>query len=264
MHHNHLACTAFAMAALSLPLAAGCGSKAPPAAPTAQKEAASGSSTSGASTTATSTAPAEVSLVKDGAETAPAQSVAIFLDSLRKGDERAANGVLTTLARQELAKSTYQIQPLGTPAGQYQIGRVGFPYPEKNVALVECTWTEPAVEGGEPEVMDIVCEVQLEEEGWRISGIGVTIPGTDQALVLDFEDAASLQATIDAATGQAAPAEATQLATGAGGSQAALPPLPAADGSSVQPATATGSNSATLPSYPQIALPPLDNAPLNR
>lgn len=247
------------LAALSLPIAAGCGDGSSAAPATAQNEAVQAS---------TSSIGDPSTMINDGAGTAPAQTVAIFLDSLRKGDEQAANGVLTTLARQELPKTTYQIQPLGSPAGQYKIGRVSFPYAEKTVALVECTWTEPPVEGNAQEVMDIVCEVHQEAEGWRISGIGVNVPGTDQALVLDFEDAASLQATIDSATGQAppagqpvsgAPTAGTQVATG---QQAGLPAFP------TSPTLPSGGAPATqgqpLPSYPQIALPPLDNAPINR
>lgn len=258
----HLALT---IAALSLPVAVGCGKKSSTAPATAQSES--------TAKTAGQTAGNAATVVSDGAETAPAQTVAIFLDSLRKGDERVANGVLTTLAREELAKSTWQIQPLGTPAGQYKIGRVGFPYPEKTVALVECTWTEPPVDGNAQEVMDIVCEVHQEAEGWRISGMGVTIPGTDQALVLDFEDAASLKATIEAAFGQTPPAgesaatlpAGTQIANGqAANTQAATPAgLPAFPQGETLPGNAAIASPA-LPSYPQIALPPLDNAPINR
>jgi hypothetical protein len=265
MHWNQCASTIFmASAALSLSCSVGCGSKTPPAPATAQTGAATAPASGGAA------ADNALTLVNEGAETAPAQTVAIFLDSLRKGDERAANGVLTTLARQELAKTAYQIQPLGTPAGQYQIGRVGFPYAEKNVALVECTWVEPPVEGNAQEVMDIVCEVHQETDGWRISGIGVTIPGSDQALVLDFEDAASLQATIDAATGQTSPATSqavsvpagTQIATGEGttGSStlpAGLPPFPTG------PDLPSAGVASGTPSV-QMAMPPLNNAPLNR
>ncbi len=215
---------------LGLPLVVGCGG--PPASdtPTAQK-----------ASTSNETPVTTAAVVAEGAETAPAQTVALFLDSLRKGDEQAANGVLTSIAREELAKTSYNIQPLGTPAGQYQIGRVGFPYPDRNIALVECTWTEPATEDAPAEVMDIVCEVHQDTEGWRIAGIGLTIPGAEQPLVLDFENAASLQSTIDAVTGQVSPAMETQVAK----EQSASAPA--------------------LPAYPQqIASPQLDNAPINR
>ncbi|MCA9180382.1 MAG: hypothetical protein KDA51_02995 [Planctomycetales bacterium] len=246
MKLNRFALPALAMATLGLPLFVGCGGSSTGNSPTAQQ-----SSTSSGQVASSAT------VVAEGAETEPAQTVAIFLDSLRKGDEQAANGVLTAIARQELAKTAYNIQPLGTPAGQYQIGRVGFPYPEKNIALVECTWTEPATDDTPAEVMEIVCEVHQDAEGWRISGIGLTIPGTEQPLVLDFENAASLQSTIDAVTGQTSPPTATQIAGDQSASTPTLPQFPSAPNAN---ATAPG-----LPEYPQqIASPQFDNAPINR
>lgn len=241
---------ALALTTLGLPLLVGCGDAAKTTAPTAQQAA-----------PAAASAENSVTVVSAGAETAPAETVAIFLDSLRKGDERAANGVLTSLARQELAKTDYSIQPLGTPAGQYKIGRVGFPYAEKNIALVECTWTEPATDETPAEVMDIVCEVHQDTEGWRISGIGVTIPGTEQALVLDFENAAALQSTIDAVTGQTATSASGQIAADQPGQAAtALPALPAFPG-----ASAGGAGSSAVPAYPQqIAAPQFSDAPIIR
>lgn len=242
--------SALALVTLAMPLLVGCGDSAKTTAATAQQA-------------APAAAPAgnHVTVVSEGAETAPAETVAIFLDSLRKGDERAANGVLTSLARQELAKTDYSIQPLGTPAGQYKIGRVGFPYAEKNVALVECTWTEPATADTPAEVMDIVCEVHQDSEGWRIAGIGVTIPGTEQALVLDFENAAALQSTIDAVTGQTPAATSGQIAAEQPGQAAtALPALPA-----FPEASNRGAEAASLPEYPQqIASPQFGDAPINR
>ena len=182
-------------------------------------------------------------VVINGVGTEPAQAVAVFLDSLRRGDESAANGVLTNLAREQVQKTNFQIQPPGNPEGKYEIGRVGFPYPEKTVALVECQWTELSVAGQQPEVIEIVCEVHQEAEGWRIAGLGFKIVGTEDTLVLDFEDASSLQATLEGAT--ATPAQPTQTAKNVGTAPLSLP---------------TQQN---LPAH-QLAFPPINNAPVNR
>ncbi len=48
-------------------------------------------------------------VVIDGVGTEPAQAVAVFLDSLRRGDEATANGVLTSLAREQVLKTNFQI-----------------------------------------------------------------------------------------------------------------------------------------------------------
>ena len=188
-------------------------------------------------------------VVIDGVGTEPAQAVAVFLDSLRRGDEATANGVLTNLAREQVQKTNFQIQPLGSPEGKYQIGRVAFPYAEKNVALVECQWSEPSVAGQPPEMTEIICEVHQETEGWRIAGLIFKIAESEETLVLDFENAASLQETLELATATPPqsnqPAQTVQAPGGAEPSaNPALPPLP-------------GANT-------QIAFPPLNNAPAIR
>lgn len=189
------------------------------------------------------TAATTLPVVIDGVGTEPAQAVAVFLDSLRRGDEATANGVLTSLAREQVLKTNFQIQPLGSPEGKYQIGRVGFPYAEKTVALVECQWSDPAVAGQAPEVTEIVCEVHQETEGWRIAGLGFKISGTEETLVLDFENAASLQETLDLAT--TTPTQPAQTPNGVDpAANPALPPLPGAS--------------------TQIAFPPMNNAPAIR
>ena len=210
-----------------------------------------------------STAQAAKATVIDGKGTDCAQTVAIFLDSLRRGDERAANAVLTAKAQEELAKCAYALQPLGTPEGKFQIGRVGFPYPEKNVALVECLWSEPVAAGEAPLSMEIVCEVHQESDGWRISGMGITLAGTEDAVVLDFEDAKSLAETLASATDDEGTTPAVETPSTQSTSQVAqpgsnLPALPAIPG--------IPGDSPNLQQQPaqQIALPPLNDAPIIR
>lgn len=179
---------------------------------------------------------------------APKQTVAVFLDCLRRGDEATANSMLTTKARAELQKTAWAIQPLGTPEGKYTIGRAGFPYEDQKVVLVECKWKEP-VAANEPELnMDIVCELYEDTDGWRIAGMAVTMSGEEEALVIDFEDGTKLQEMLDLANG---------ISNSGGTSQ--LPPTGTVGG---QP------NNTSLPAFPeyppaaggtQIALPPNSN-----
>lgn len=239
-----------ALALAALPLTVGCGGGDSGSAPST----ASSSETSPATTAPAQATPAPMEIVQDGSNTPAAESVAIFLDSLRRGNEAGANGVLTLKAREELAKTSYVIQPLGTPEGQFQIGRVSYSDDYQDTALVECLWQEPANAGEQAVSMDIVCEVRKENVGWRISGIAVSIPETEETLVLDFEDAVALQQTIDLATGQTQPQQPTQTGTGQ--------PAPAGmaqgpNGLPTQPAPQQGGGV-------QIALPQLPNAPVNR
>ena len=210
----------------------------------------------------------------DGVGTEPAQAVAVFLDSLRRGDETAANGVLTTHAREELQKTAYQIQPLGTPDGKYEIGRVLFPYEEKNVAVVECQWTEPPMDNQPGLVMEIVCEVHLETEGWRISGLGVKMAGTEDILVLDFEDAAALQETLDGTASTSKTASANAQPTTNQQPQNVPAQLTSQTQFNAQPQFGTTNELRAPSQFPaptqdpntpaQLAFPPLNNAPVQR
>ncbi len=220
---------------LLLLAAIGCGSKE------------TGTVTADAQKGAAPAATAQASVVTNGASTEPGEIVALFLDSLRRGDEKAANGVLTAQAQASLAKTDYTIDPLGTPDGKYTIGRVGFVEGDPTTGLVECLWSEPNPEAGKPPVeMEIVCEVHKEPQGWRISGMAVKMAGTEDTFVLDFEDPQSLQQAL-------------------GGDTPAQSPNNVAQAPGTMPAGATaetnfGGNAlppAGQPNFPPAQLPPV-------
>ncbi len=215
---------------LALSLALGCSG--PAANNTAQK-------TEPAATENKTAATLPQPVVVNAVGTEPGQVVAVFLDSLRRGDEKTANSVLTSLARQEVQKANYQIQPPGSPEGKYEIGRVAYLPENDKVALVECNWIDPAAAGQKPDVTEIVCEVHQETDGWRISGLGFKLAGMDETLTVDFENAKALNETIDAATAAFQPPAAGT----------------APNNGAAQPAPQTGT---------QIALPPVNNAPVRR
>jgi len=77
----------------------------------------------------------------------PNEVVALFFDSMRRGDEVQTSALLTAKAREELAKSDLVIQPPGSPTATYQVGRVSFLDEEKDAAYVESILNEPTGEG---------------------------------------------------------------------------------------------------------------------
>ncbi len=196
--------TAALLGASTLSLTVGCGGSKTPDQASAEKAPAAEQQTTQTGTQAGTLAdPTFQPKVVETTDSEAQKTVAMFLDSLRRGDEATANSTLTALARNELKKTNYVIQPLGTPDGQYFMGRLGYPYQDKTVALVECQWREPAT-AKEPElVMDIVCEVHQEADGWKIAGMAVTVAGENEPLVIDFEDGQRLQQMLDMANGQA-------------------------------------------------------------
>ena len=212
--------------------------------------------------------------------TEPGEVVAVFLDSLRRGDENAANAVLTALAQEELKKTDFVIQPLGTPEGTYQIGRIALLPDDKTVALVECKWIEPGAAGAANSELDIVCEVHQEQPGWRISGIGIKESGSEDTMVLDFEDGKSLQAVIEQATNprpqqtampnqvglpQMQVTQITQMKpTGLQAQPELQPQMPAQLPQIPNQFATPGAISTEYSAPPQIALPQLPAAPLQR
>lgn len=218
--------------------------------------------------------------ISDSTDSAPQQIVAVFLDSLRRGDEVTANSLLTTQARAELQKIEYQIQPLGTPQGEFKIGRLVFPYQDQPLfALVESQWREPATKTDPELLMDIVCDVRQEGADWRIAGMAVTVAGEDVPLVIDFEDSQRLQQQLTIADAQPSGQQATgtqPLQSGFVAGQQS-PTLPSLDQSQVGQQSppngfqATGAQPALsldnlpqLPAFPnnsgnQIASPPSGN-----
>ncbi len=198
---------------------------------------------------ATPTAAAQTAVVTNGASTEPGEIVALFLDSLRRGDEKAANGVLTAQAQASLAKTDYTIDPLGTPDGKYTIGRVGFVDGDTTTGLVECVWSEPNPEAGKPPVeMEIVCEVHKEPQGWRISGMAVKMAGTEDTFVLDFEDPQSLQQALGGGTQTQSPANVAQM------------PGAPATGTATPGAAAPGVGTPGMAMPGQVAMPGQPNA----
>lgn len=234
----------------------------------------------------------QTAVVTNGASTEPGEIVALFLDSLRRGDEKAANGVLTGQAQASLAQTDYTIDPLGTPDGKYTIGRVGFVDGDNTTGLVECLWTEPNPEAGKPPVeMEIVCEVHKEPQGWRISGMAVKMAGTEETFVLDFEDPKSLQQALGGEAASQSPANVAQMPAGGVAPASGVAPvgqpvatqMPAQPGfpptqqpqqqqvQQFQPQQPAAGQPSQFPQFPsegqpptQIAFPPNPNPNVNR
>lgn len=127
----------------------------------------------------------------------PNEVVALFFDSMRRGDEVQTSALLTAKAREELAKSDLVIQPPGSPTATYQVGRVSFLDEEKDAAYVESILNEPTGEGAATKPWEIVWAVRLEPEGWRIAGFAVEISESEAPIVVDFENGADTKAKVE-------------------------------------------------------------------
>lgn len=127
----------------------------------------------------------------------PNEVVALFFDSMRRGDEVQTAGLLTTKAREELAKYELVVQPPGSPTATYQVGRVSFLDEAKDAAYVESILNEPTGNGQETKPWEIVWAMHLESDGWKIAGFAFEISEDQPPMVVDFENGADMKAKIE-------------------------------------------------------------------
>jgi hypothetical protein len=118
----------------------------------------------------------------------PNEVVAMFADSIRRGDADSANKLITPLARQEISRLKMTISPPGSPDASYRIGEVRYIDEEKDAALVASMWIEPSEAGTKPVETEVVWSVRLESEGWRISGLAIDMGENVMPEIVDFED----------------------------------------------------------------------------
>jgi hypothetical protein len=116
----------------------------------------------------------------------PDQVVSVFLNALRSGDSPTTESLLTSRARQELAKHSLSVDVVSAPNATYQVRPAEVLQADPNGAHVSSVWTEKFDDG--EETYEIVWALRRQAEGWRLAGMAMQlIPG--QAMqFLNFED----------------------------------------------------------------------------
>ncbi len=144
----------------------------------------------------------------------PQKAVNSFLQAMSSGDEKVAEAMLTTKAREETKRHDLAVQPPGTPNAKYQVGRVE--YPETGAAYVHCLWTETYEDQSE-ETYEVVWVLLKETAGWRIAGIAMQLVEGAEPAFLNFENPVEMMETVRMAeaAGQQQ-AESTTAATDGG------------------------------------------------
>jgi hypothetical protein len=121
----------------------------------------------------------------------PNEIVEMFADCVRRGDRDAMLKLITPAARQDIQKSGQQLDPPGSPEASFKIGQVRYLDNDKDAAYVESIWIEPSETAGQPpRETEVVWAVQLELEGWRISGLAIDQGKDQEPFLLDFENLA--------------------------------------------------------------------------
>lgn len=120
------------------------------------------------------------------AQTPPEQVVATFLQALRSGDSATTEALLTTKARQELARHAMSVDVQSAPHASYQVHAAQFLADHPDNAHVSSVWTEKFEDG--EETYEIIWALRRQPEGWRVAGMAMQLVPDQPPQFLNFED----------------------------------------------------------------------------
>jgi len=121
-----------------------------------------------------------------GTESAKA-SVVKFLDAMKRGDEAAACGMLTKVARTKTEELGVSVAPPVGDTATYTVRECEMVSETNDLAHVATTWSD-VDETGATTSENIIWAVRLDPEGWRVVGMAMKIFDDMPPLLLNFED----------------------------------------------------------------------------
>lgn len=122
------------------------------------------------------------------AGTEPAKAAVVkFLDAMKRGDEAAASGMLTNVARAKTDEMGISVAPPVPDTATYTVRECEMVSKTNDLAHVATTWAD-VDETGAPTSENIVWAVRLDPEGWRVVGMAMKIFEDMPPLLLNFED----------------------------------------------------------------------------
>jgi len=116
----------------------------------------------------------------------PDQVVTVFLNALRSGDSPTTESLLTSKAREELAKHSMSVDVQSAPNATYQIRSAEVLADNPGGAHVSSVWTEKFDDGDE--TYEIVWVLRRQSEGWRVAGMAMQLIPEQQPQFLNFEN----------------------------------------------------------------------------
>lgn len=128
------------------------------------------------------------------AGTEPAKATVVkFLDAMKRGDDTAARGLLTAVARAKTEEMGVSVAPPVPDTATYTVREAEMVSEAKDLAHVATIWTD-VDDTGAPTSENIVWAVRLDPEGWRVVGMAMKIFEDMPPLLLNFEDPADMVA----------------------------------------------------------------------
>jgi hypothetical protein len=138
----------------------------------------------------------------DPAKAAPAkQAVVSFLDAIKRGDDDAARGLLTKVARDKTAEIGMEVAPPVADTATYTVQDCELIGGGDDIAHVATVWTD-VDETGARTSENVIWVVRLDPEGWRVVGMAVRIFEDMPPLLLNFEDPEDMLAKQEAVSAE--------------------------------------------------------------
>jgi hypothetical protein len=122
------------------------------------------------------------------AKTDPAKSTVVtFLDAIKRGDDSAARGMLTKVARAKTEELGISVAPPVNDAATYSIRECEMVSETDDLVHVGTAWTDTDADGFKT-TENVVWVVRLDPEGWRVVGMAMRVFEDMPPLLLNFED----------------------------------------------------------------------------
>jgi len=114
-------------------------------------------------------------------------AVVAFLDAIKRGDDAAASGMLTKVARAKTQELGLSVAPPVNPTATYSVRECELIGESGDLVHVGTTWTDTDPDGF-TSTDNVVWVVRLDPEGWRVVGMAMRIFDDLPPLLLNFED----------------------------------------------------------------------------
>ena len=122
------------------------------------------------------------------AKTEPAKATVVaFLEAIKRGDDAAARGLLTKVARLKTEELGISVAPPVADSATYSVRDCEMVSDADDLVHVGTTWTDVDTDGFKT-TENVVWVVRLDPEGWRVVGMAMRVFDDMAPLLLNFED----------------------------------------------------------------------------
>ena len=122
------------------------------------------------------------------ARTEPAKTTVVtFLEAIKRGDDAAARGLLTKVARRKTEEMGISVAPPVADTATYSIRDCEMIGEANDLVHVGTAWTDVDADGFKT-TENVVWVVRLDPEGWRVVGMAMRVFDDMPPLLLNFED----------------------------------------------------------------------------